>query len=94
VEPISKNVKSMLPDIKLDLPASIVVFFVAVPLCLGITLASGAPLFAGLIAGILGGIVLGVESGSVLIALILARNIQLMMGYTKAGLVHTSFPPQ
>ena len=40
-----------------DLPASIVVFFVAVPLCLGIALASGAPLFSGLIAGIIGGIV-------------------------------------
>ena len=36
-----------------DLPASIVVFFVAVPLCLGIALASGAPLFSGLIAGII-----------------------------------------
>jgi MFS superfamily sulfate permease-like transporter len=47
-----------------DLPASIVVFFVAVPLCLGIALASGAPLFAGIIAGIVGGIVVGVASGS------------------------------
>lgn len=42
-----------------DLPASIVVFFVAVPLCLGIALASGAPLFSGIIAGIIGGIVVG-----------------------------------
>ncbi|MBK5277358.1 MAG: SulP family inorganic anion transporter [Bacteroidia bacterium] len=50
--------------IKQDLPASIVVFFVAVPLCLGIALASGAPLFAGIIAGIIGGIVVGVASGS------------------------------
>lgn len=47
-----------------DLPASVVVFFVAVPLCLGIALASGAPLEAGLIAGIVGGIVVGVLSGS------------------------------
>lgn len=47
-----------------DLPASIVVFFVAVPLCLGIALASGAPLFAGIIAGIVGGIVVGLVSGS------------------------------
>jgi SulP family sulfate permease len=56
--------KSLLKDIKQDLPASIVVFFVAVPLCLGIALASGAPLFAGIIAGIVGGIVVGVASGS------------------------------
>ncbi|NNL08172.1 MAG: SulP family inorganic anion transporter [Croceitalea sp.] len=50
--------------IKNDLPASIVVFFVALPLCLGIALASGAPLFSGLIAGIVGGIVVGSLSGS------------------------------
>ncbi len=50
--------------IKQDLPASIVVFFVAVPLCLGIALASGAPLFSGLIAGIVGGIVVGALSNS------------------------------
>lgn len=47
-----------------DLPASLVVFFVALPLCLGIALASGAPLFSGLIAGIVGGIVVGAISGS------------------------------
>jgi SulP family sulfate permease len=51
-------------DLKHDLLASIVVFFVAVPLCLGIALASGAPLFAGLIAGVVGGIVVGGASGS------------------------------
>ncbi len=50
--------------LKQDLPASIVVFFVAVPLCLGIALASGAPLFSGLIAGIVGGIVVGALSNS------------------------------
>ena len=55
---------SLFKHIKNDLPASIVVFFVAVPLCLGIALASGAPLFAGIIAGIVGGIVVGVASGS------------------------------
>ena len=54
----------MLKTLKNDLPASIVVFFVALPLCLGIALASGAPLFSGLIAGIIGGIVVGALSGS------------------------------
>jgi MFS superfamily sulfate permease-like transporter len=50
--------------LKSDFPASIVVFFVALPLCLGIALASGAPLLSGLIAGIIGGIVVGSLSGS------------------------------
>ncbi|WP_297762821.1 SulP family inorganic anion transporter [uncultured Muriicola sp.] len=54
----------MFKTLKKDLPASIVVFFVALPLCLGIALASGAPLFSGLIAGIVGGIVVGSLSGS------------------------------
>ena len=58
------EVKNMFKELKSDLPASIVVFFVAVPLCLGIALASGAPLFAGVIAGIIGGIVVGIASGS------------------------------
>ena len=39
-------------------------FFVALPLCLCIALASGAPLFSGIIAGIVGGIVVGFASGS------------------------------
>jgi len=47
-----------------DLRASVVVFLVALPLCLGIALASGAPLFSGLLAGIIGGIVVGSLSGS------------------------------
>lgn len=51
-------------NFKHDLPASVVVFFVAIPLCLGIALASGAPLFSGLIAGIVGGILVGIVSGS------------------------------
>ena len=54
----------MFKQLKQDLPASIVVFFVALPLCLCIALASGAPLFSGLIAGIIGGIVVGALSGS------------------------------
>ncbi|MBE9586076.1 SulP family inorganic anion transporter [Mucilaginibacter sp. JRF] len=51
-------------NLKRDLPASIVVFLVALPLCLGIALASGAPLFAGLLTGIIGGIIVGAASGS------------------------------
>jgi MFS superfamily sulfate permease-like transporter len=47
-----------------DLAAGLVVFFVALPLCLGIALASGAPLFSGLIAGIIGGTVVGLLSKS------------------------------
>ncbi|MFC0337441.1 Sulfate permease, MFS superfamily [Kushneria avicenniae] len=47
-----------------DLPAGIVVFLVAIPLCLGIALASGAPPLSGLIAGIVGGLVVSLFSGS------------------------------
>lgn len=47
-----------------DLPASLVVFLVALPLCLGIALGSNAPLFSGIIAGVVGGIVVGALSGS------------------------------
>jgi MFS superfamily sulfate permease-like transporter len=58
-----------------DLPAAVVVFLVAVPLCLGIALASGAPLFSGIIAGVVGGVVVGLLSGS-----------QLMVSGPAAGL--------
>lgn len=47
-----------------DLPAGTVVFLVALPLCLGIALASGTPLFSGLIAGLVGGLVVSWLSGS------------------------------
>lgn len=49
---------------KHDLRASGTVFFVALPLCLGISLASGAPVYSGLLAGILGGVVVSLLSGS------------------------------
>jgi MFS superfamily sulfate permease-like transporter len=52
--------------LKYDLPAGLVVFLVALPLCLGIALASGAPLFSGIIAGVVGGIVVGLISNSAL----------------------------
>jgi MFS superfamily sulfate permease-like transporter len=51
-------------NLKDDIPAGIAVFLVAVPLSLGIALASGAPLFSGLIAGIIGGLVVAPLSGS------------------------------
>jgi MFS superfamily sulfate permease-like transporter len=51
-------------SLKNDISSSIVVFLVAVPLCLGIALASGAPFFSGMIAGIIGGIVIGSISNS------------------------------
>ncbi|GAA4548444.1 SulP family inorganic anion transporter [Amycolatopsis samaneae] len=52
--------------LKHDVPASLVVFLVAVPLSLGIALASGAPVVAGLIAAVVGGIVAGALGGSAL----------------------------
>lgn len=51
-------------NFKFDFIAAIVVFLVAIPLCLGIALASGAPLFSGILSGIVGGIVVGTLSGS------------------------------
>ncbi|MCX6187737.1 MAG: SulP family inorganic anion transporter [Bacteroidetes bacterium] len=50
--------------LKHDLPAGLSVFLVALPLCLGITLASGAPIYAGLLSGIIGGLVVSLVSGS------------------------------
>lgn len=56
--------QSIFSNVKGDLSAGLVVFLIAVPLCLGIALASGAPLFSGMIAGIVGGLVIGSLSGS------------------------------
>jgi len=47
-----------------DTVSAVVVFLVALPLCLGIALASGAPLISGVLAGIIGGIIVGILSGS------------------------------
>lgn len=56
----------MLTNLKDDLPAGIAVFLISIPLSLGIALASGAPLFSGLITGIIGGLVVAPLGGSVL----------------------------
>jgi MFS superfamily sulfate permease-like transporter len=61
---VMRRATSYLKTFGADFPSSIVVFLVALPLCLGIALASNAPLFSGIIAGIVGGIVIGFLSGS------------------------------
>ncbi len=55
---------SFFSNFKSDIPAGFVVFLVALPLCLGVALASGAPLFSGIIAGVIGGVIVGYLSGS------------------------------
>jgi MFS superfamily sulfate permease-like transporter len=61
LSPLTPNRSSSL---KHDGPAGLVVFLVALPLCLGVAHASGAPLFAGIIAGIIGGCLISLLSGS------------------------------
>ena len=60
------NNNGFFQNLKYDFPAGIVVTLVAIPLCLGISLASGAPLFSGLVAGIIGGVIVALISGSAL----------------------------
>jgi MFS superfamily sulfate permease-like transporter len=55
---------SMLATLRSDVFAGIVVFLVALPLCLGIATASGVKPFAGLVSGIIGGLVVALMSGS------------------------------
>ncbi|WEK36600.1 MAG: SulP family inorganic anion transporter [Candidatus Pseudobacter hemicellulosilyticus] len=59
-----KKAKGYFSSLGSDFPASVVVFLIALPLCLGIALGSNAPSFSGLIGGIVGGIVIGALSGS------------------------------
>jgi len=61
---LTKSVATNLRHLDRDISAGLVVFLVALPLCLGIAIASGAPPFSGVIAGIIGGIVVAVISGS------------------------------
>ena len=58
------HLKTWLSELRFDFPASISVTLIAIPLCLGIALACGVPLSAGLIAGVLGGVLVGWLSGS------------------------------
>lgn len=61
---MAPRAKDYFKSLSSDIPSSIVVFLVALPLCLGVALASNAPLFSGLIAGIVGGIIVGLGSKS------------------------------
>src|SRR5690606_19349892 len=58
------KVKSIFATAKNDLLAGLIVFLIALPLCLGIAQASNAPLFSGIVSGIIGGIVIGLLSKS------------------------------
>lgn len=60
---MSKKI-NLFANLKYDFSSGLVVFLVALPLCLGIAMASGAPLFSGIITGIVGGIVVGYLSNS------------------------------
>ncbi len=67
--PVTRDVQdapgpSILETWRADVPAGIVVFLVALPLCIGIAAASGAPLISGVVAGVIGGLVVGRLSGS------------------------------
>ncbi|WP_375444423.1 SulP family inorganic anion transporter [uncultured Fibrella sp.] len=94
VNPLKTLRRYTLSTLQYDLPAGISVFLVALPLCLGIALASGAPLFSGLVAGIIGGMVVGALSGSELsvsgpaagLAVIVADSI-IRLGSFEAFLV-------
>ncbi len=55
---------NLFANLRYDFPSGLVVFLVALPLCLGIAMASGAPLFSGIIAGVVGGIIVGTISDS------------------------------
>ena len=98
--------KGIFSNLKNDLPAGVVVFLVALPLCLGVALASGAPLYSGMIAGIVGGIMIGIFSNSQLsvsgpaagLAAIVAVQIQtlgsfqaFLVSIVLAGLIQIIF---
>lgn len=76
---------SWMSTLRHDVPASLVVFLIAVPLSLGIAMASGAPLAAGLIAAVVGGIVAGALGGSAVQVSGPAAGLSLVV----VDLVHT-----
>lgn len=91
---MKENLEFMKKHFVTDISAGLVVFLIALPLCLGISLASGAPLFSGIIAGIIGGIIVGFFSNSSInvsgpaasVALVIFTAIQ-SMGSFEAVLV-------
>ena len=56
--------KGVVPNLRYDVPAGLVVFLVALPLCLGIALASDAPLISGIVTGVVAGLLVGPLAGS------------------------------
>ncbi len=117
--PTTPTFKDYIKSLPNDLTASVVVFLVALPLCLGVALASNAPLFSGIIAGVIGGIVVGLASRShlsvsgpaagltaivagslamlpsfeaFLLAVVMAGAIQLILGFSKAGVIGDFVP--
>jgi carbonic anhydrase len=73
---VSSSIRGVLAS---DVPASLVVFLVAVPLCMGIALASGAPIMSGLIAGVVGGLVVGLFGGAPLLVSGPAAGLAVMV---------------
>ena len=61
---VTTSKAKLIDNVRHDLLSSIVVFFVALPLCMGIAIASGVPVSYGIITGIVGGIVVGALSGA------------------------------
>ncbi len=89
------NNRGLFANLKYDLPAGIAVFLISIPLSLGIALASGAPLFSGLITGIISGIIvaplsdssLGISGPTAGLAVIMSTSISenwaLMLFYSR-----------
>jgi MFS superfamily sulfate permease-like transporter len=81
--------KGLFKNLKSDLPSGLVVFLVALPFCLGISLASGAPFFSGIISGVVGGIVIASLSNSVLrFGAGIWKNQKIDSGYIKGKLFY------